>query len=258
MSGNGKKKSGNSTTALAKVGDQEYAILKAGIEALPEILQENIGAEGLSSFELDRIKIPAGGMQAWSIPTVDGEEVVKEFTGVIIYHKLGRVLWKDSLEDSGGGSPPDCSSDDSVTGIGDPGGDCAKCAFARFGSDPKGGKGQACKQVKQLFVMRANALLPVCVSLPPTSLAPAKKFLLRLASNGLPYYAVLVKFGLEKVNNTSGIEYSRAVLSVAQRLAPEQAAQFKQYSQSLRPHLDKVRISEEDYAGQEAADEAEV
>ena len=238
-----------SNTALARVGDKEYAILKAGMESLPEILRENIGSEGLSSFELDRIKIPAGGMQAWSIPTVDGEEVVKDFTGVIIHHTLGRALWKDSLEDSGGGSPPDCSSDDSITGIGDPGGECAKCAFSRFGSDPRGGKGQACKQVKQLFVIRENALLPVCVSLPPTSLAPAKKFLLRLASEGLPYYGVLVKFGLEKVNNGSGIEYSRAVLSVAERLATEQVAQFKQYSQSLRPHLEKVSIDEEDYAG---------
>ena len=242
MSDNGQ----SSSTALATVGNKEYAILKTGIEALPDILRENIGSEGLSSFDLDRIKIPAGGMQAWSIPGVDGEEVVKEFTGVVIYHKLGRALWKDSLEDSGGGSPPDCSSDDSITGIGDPGGDCAKCSFAKFGSDPKGGKGQACKQVKQLFVIRENALLPVCLSLPPTSLMPAKKFLLRLASNGLPYYGVLVRFGLEKVNNGSGIEYSRVVLNTAARLTAEQAAQFKQYSLSLRPHLDKVRFSDQD------------
>ncbi|KKM07744.1 hypothetical protein LCGC14_1730920 [marine sediment metagenome] len=228
-------------TALAKIGGQEFAIMMAGAEALPEILRENVGAEGLGSFDLDRVKIPSGGMQAWTIPGIEKDEIVESFTGVIIYHKLGRVYWAQGLEEGGGNSPPDCISDDCVTGIGEPGGKCSVCPFAQFGSN---GKGQACKQIKMLFVMRENALLPLCVSLPPTSLRGAKQYMLRLASNALPYYSVLTRFGLEKVNNASGIEYSKAVLSVAEKLTAEQAEQFKKISLQLRPHFDAVKVEE--------------
>ncbi|HDZ38112.1 MAG TPA: hypothetical protein ENH62_07485 [Marinobacter sp.] len=245
---NAKKKNG---TALAKIGDQEFAILKVGMAGMLESLRENIGDESLAPFELDRVKIPAGGTQAWTIPTVDGEIVAKDFTGVIVYHKLGRVYWRESIDDGGGNTPPDCCSDDNVTGIGEPGGECNKCPFAQFGSSNKG-KGQACKQVKLLFVVRETALLPIVVSLPPTSLKPAKQYMLRLASNALPYYSVLTRFGLEKAINGSGVDYSRAVLSLAERLNPEQAAQFKKLSQELKPQLDAVRVDQENPASTEA------
>lgn len=235
------------TTALTTVGDAEYAILKSSPDSVRELIRANVGPDGISAMDLDRIKIPAGGGQAWAIPTVDGEDVAKEFVGVIIHHKSGRLYWKEKYQ--GQGQPPDCVSDDGQTGVGDPGGDCARCPLAKFGSDANGGKGQACKQVKMLFVMRPGDLLPVAVSLPPTSLAGARKFLLRLASQALPFYAVAVRFALEKTKNSGGIEYSRVLLSVADRLAPEQASAMKAISEALRPHLDRVRVGAEDYSG---------
>ncbi len=240
MTKNGKKNG----TELMMIGNQEFAILKAGIAGMKESLQENIGDEGLSPFELDRVKIPSGGMQAWTIPGIEKDEIVPQFTGVIIYHRLGRVYWAQGIDEGGGNLPPDCSSDDSVTGIGEPGGECAACPFSKFGS---AGKGQACKQVKLLFVMREKALLPIVVSLPPTSIRPAKKYMLRLASRSLTYFSVLTKFSLEKANNEAGIEYSTAVLSVAEILSAEQIKQFRAISHDLRPHLDAVRVSQDDY-----------
>jgi len=242
--GNGKKETG-----LAVIGGQEFAILKAGIAGLNQSLAENIGAEGLSPFELDRVRIPAGGTKAWVIPGVDQDEVVGSFTGVIIYHKLGRVYWEKGLDEGGGNTPPDCSSDDSITGIGTPGGSCNKCPFAEFGSSKKG-KGQACKQLKLLFVMRENGMLPICVSLPPTSLRKAKQYMLRLASRSLPYYAVLTKFDLEEASNGEGIKYSRAVLTTASMLEPAQVEQFKRISMELRPYLQAVRVEPTDYAAE--------
>lgn len=252
---NGKKNgNGKKTTALAVVGQQEFAILKAEPDKLPELLRTNLGNDDLSVFDLDRIKIPAGGGQAWAIPTIDGEETVKEFFGVIIYHKNSRAYWVDEF--TGQGNPPDCSSDNGEMGIGEPGGECLQCPFGRFGSDPKGGKGQACKQLKQLFVIQPGDLLPVVVTLPPTSIRPAKKFLTRLASKGMVSCSVLVKFALEKTRNAGGIEYSRVVLSVAEQLTAEQTERFLQINATLQPYLDKVSVGAEDYVTED--EEAEV
>ncbi len=67
---------------------------------------------------------------------------------------------------------------------------------------PSGGRGQACKQIKQLFLLRGSLLLPEVVTLPPTSLKAAKQYLLKLTSQGVPYYAVVtridVKYWVEK------------------------------------------------------------
>ena len=185
------------TTALAVVGDETYAILKADGVNLPAIIAENIGESGLSPFDLDRIKMPSGEAPVWTIPTIDGEDAAREFTGVIVHHRKGRVYWATSLDDVGGGTPPDCSSDDCTTGQGEPGAACHECPFAQFGSDIKSGRGQACKEVHQLFVMLPDNLLPIVVALPPTSGRPARKFLLRLANKALPYYAVAVRFALD-------------------------------------------------------------
>lgn len=245
----GKKKNGNGKE-LAIIGDQEYAILKSGADQLPAILEENVGAEGLSSFDLDRIKIPAGGGISWEIPTIDGLETATTITGVVVFHKPTRVYWQEKFD--GQGQPPDCSSDDAVAGNGKPGGDCKKCSFAVFGS-AENKRGQSCKQVKQIFFITADSLLPKLMSLPPMSLGVARKFFLRLANKALPYYAVSIIFGLEKAKNQGGIEYSRVTMTVGERLTPDQVAKFKALSATLRPHLEQVRADAQDYTHEEEA-----
>lgn len=241
------KSNSKKETNLAVINGQQFAILKAGIGGLQESLKENIGDEGLTPFDLDRIRIPAGGSNAWSIPGIGEDEVVTSFTGVIIFHKMGRVYWEAAFGEGGGSTPPNCSSDESQVGIGTPGGNCLKCPLAEFGSAKSGNKkGQACKQIKMFFVMRPKGLLPVCVSLPPTSLRPAKKYMLRLASFSWPYYAILTKFELEQTANSEGIKYSKVKLSIAKDLSPQQAEQFKKLSHKLRPHLEAVQVQASD------------
>jgi len=253
--GNGKKIK-SKQAALAVIENREFAILKANPETLSAIIAENVGSEGLTPFDLDRIKIPSGGGIAWTLPTRNGEVPAKSFEGVIIFHKLGRAYWQEGMEESGGGSPPDCTSDDGQIGIGTPGGQCAKCPLAQFGSDPKGGRRQACKQMKQLFIMRDESLLPVVLTLPPTSLAAAKEFMLRrLAAYGRPFWSVLTRFSLEKDKNKAGIEYAKVNLEVVCDLSPEQSEFFKALKQQLEPTLRQVQITQEDYINTEEESE---
>src|SRR5690606_10620160 len=187
---------------------------------------------------------------------LEGSENVKAIEGVVVLWKSPRAYWKEDLESTGGGTPPDCASDDGLFGIGDPGGECAKCPFARFGSDSKSGRGQACKQFRLLFMVRPTDLLPLVVACPPTSIRPVKRYFLRLASQAVPFYGVITRLELTKTKNKDGISYSEVVPSVAKVLSKEERAKMKAYSEQLRPALERVQFNPAEYTAvdvQEAA-----
>jgi len=211
-----------------------FVIFNTGIEQIREAMEANVGDGGLTPGDFDRIKVPAGGATAWTIQGLDGEEILKEVAGIVVAWRDTRAYWSVPMEQSEGNMPPDCYSLDARTGTGKPGGDCHKCPLAQFGSD---GAGQACKLVRQLFLIREENLLPEIVNLPPSSIKPARQYFLRLASKGVPCYSVITKIGLEKTRNAQGIVYSRATFASGGRLGPEQARRAKEYAAMIEPFL---------------------
>lgn len=207
-----------------------------------EALKSNLEGETLSPMDLDRVTVPAGGGVSWCIPTLDGDENTQEIVGVIVGVQNCRAYWAGDF--SGGGDPPDCVSEDNVTGVGDPGGLCKNCPMAEFGSDSRG-KGQACKQIKRLFVLRPKSMLPLVVTLPPTSIRPATKYLLRLAGAGLKYQAAVTRITLEKTKNSEGISYSTAVFALAGNLDPGQAQAMDDYAKGMGPLLRRPVVAED-------------
>jgi hypothetical protein len=211
------------------------------LDAINAALSTNIGAGGLSEFDLPRIKMPAGGGLQWAVPTLEGEAMEPSIEGVIVLARDTRAYYSQPISETGGSQPPDCWSADGTTGSGKPGGACLACPLARYGS-AQGSRGQACKQIKQLFVLRGSLLLPEVVTLPPTSLKAAKQYLLKLTSQGVPYYAVVTRIGLERTRNAQGIAYSRAVLSFVRRLAPEEVGRAREYHEMLKPLVQRMTV----------------
>ena len=122
-----------------KAGETQWAITTVDTQVVGEILAESLGAGTLTPFDLDRILVPAGGGLSWSIPTPKGEQNVPKFQAVILHHHAGRSYWAlpfGEMEKQ----PPACTSLDGITGVGDPGGDCALCPKAAFGSKIVQGK----------------------------------------------------------------------------------------------------------------------
>lgn len=224
---------------------EDYMITDYDPQEVKDIVQDNIGGQDISEFDLDRITIPPGGATNWIVPTLEGEESQEAIEGVIVHWKNARAFWADSLEDSGGGTPPDCASDNAIIGKGEPGGLCDECPHAEFGSAANG-RGQACKMVRLLFVVQPDSLLPVVVSLPPTSLAVARKHFLRLAGRGVHYSNVVHRLTLERTKNDQGIAYSKIKMQIAKQLPPEMAKKFRQYGEMLKPVFEAVDISEQD------------
>ena len=218
-------------------------------EALATI-KENLGDHKLGALDLERVSIPAGGGKTWELPTLDGEtKTATDWSGIIIAWRDVRVYWSQQF--SGGGSPPDCSSDDAATGKGNPGGPCGTCPFAEFGTatrqDGTAGRGQACKQIIQVFVLVPGSWLPTVLSVPPTSIKLVRRYLTRLAAKALPYYGVVTSFGLDSDKSADGFKYSAVVPAVAKVLTGEERARARAFAQQFAPLVHTIELTDADY-----------
>lgn len=226
----------------------EYAIMKTDPNEVTSIIKENLGDnETMTIMDLTRVSVPSGGGTTWVVPDIDqpsGELETKEIVGVIIATKTTRQYWQQEYD--GAGSPPDCSSADGLTGIGDPGGVCADCPFNEFGSDPKGGKSKACSEKRLIFIAREHDFLPTVVAAPAGSLKNVKNYLVNLASKMRYAHSVYTALTLEKDKNEGGIVYSKIV---PKKLGDvEKPEVTKAYAKAIKPFLFQAaeRIARED------------
>jgi len=217
-------------------GADGYVALRSDPGEALAILRENMGGETITEFDLDRVKIPTGGGGFWEVPSMDGTEAVKTIEGVVIITKNVRAYWPLGMEEGSGSDPPQCSSPDAITGEGDPGGSCELCPFSKFGTGRPGREsGQACKQMRQLFLLLPGSVLPTVLTLPPTSLAPARKYFMRLASaQQTRYWQTITKISLEQVDGPNA-KYSRAVFSQGDALNAADAEAVSAYRSALEP-----------------------
>lgn len=240
-------------TAIVKA--EKYAITKFEEGDLRDIITENLGGGAISAQDLVRVTVPAGGSTTFRVPTLEGEDEKKEVYGIIIHIKNQRVYWAEPF--SGGGSPPDCISEDNLTGVGEPGGNCLTCPFAQFGTavrqDGNKGKGQACSQQRLLFVLQPDSLLPIAVKAPPSSLKATQSYLVQLTTDGVPKNAVITKITLARDKSSDGIEFSKLELQKAGEVPADTLKFIKGYAKEIRPHLDAAasRIAAESESTEE-------
>ena len=217
--------------ALKKV--ETFLALQSTPVGVLETVHENIGNDRITDRDLDRITVPLGGGLNWTVPTLEGEDTAKTLDGIIVHWTAPRAYWATGLE-AGGNAPPDCSSHNGEMGYGQPGGECFTCPLNQWGS-AEGGGGKACKEKRMLFLLRATDLLPIVIQAPSTSIQTVKKYLLRLASQGLPYWSVLTQLSLEKAQSSTGIAYSRIAPKSSGPVPEEQREKLAEYVAAIKP-----------------------
>jgi len=230
--------------------ETEYTLLNPeNMAQMMDVFQQNVGSDGISSLDLPRIKVAAGDTQVFKLQGLQGDETEKQLEGIILAWRKGRLYWKEDPNQPGARikRPPDCVSKDAVTGEGDPGGECALCPYAKFGSNPKGGRGQACKQIRQLLLVRPGESLPYLIAVPPTSLKPASQYFLMLWSRQVPFWAVTTKLQLDLVRNADGIEYSKIQFSLGRRLSPQEKGVLQPYQEKMSGLLSPMALDAGDY-----------
>jgi hypothetical protein len=195
---------------LPALRTESYQIMEAG-ELLRETLFENMGGDGMSVRDFDTVKVPTGGITVFTVPGPNGEEHMSEIEGVIIHHCTTRAYYKEEF--SGGGTPPDCSSPDGITGLGDIGDGsmeraCEGCPMNRFGSGKDDAK--ACSERRMIFVAMPERAFPIVIAAPPGSLSSTREYFRDLGKHHLKlYYNVVTRFTLRKERRKKGgMEYS--------------------------------------------------
>jgi hypothetical protein len=213
--------------------------------AVQEAFAINIASGTVSEFDLPRIKVMSGAA-LWLIPSLEGDETTPKIEGVIVFARDARVYYASK---DAGNVPPDCSSTDGITGHGKPGGECKSCPLAKWESAQEG-SGQACKQVKQLFFLRGESMFPEVVSLPPTSVKAARQFLVKLTTQGIPYYGALVAIELEKAQNAAGKPYGRASLKFLRRLSEDEQQRAVEFHRMCGQFAGRVQTTAADAAAE--------
>lgn len=229
------------STLPAVVAASNYALMRSESSGIAQAVQANLGSGGISPFELDNVHVPAGGTTTWEVPSLSGPQEVKDLEGIIVHWKTTRSYWSESYDDSGGGTPPECSSEDCVVGYGTPGGLCVACPLSKFGTARKGG-GQACRQMQLLFLVRESDHLPIVMVVPPSSLKEVKQYFLRLSMSGIAYHDVVTRLSLKKATNKGGLVYSAILPTMAAKLGPDEIAHVREYAKGLAPIFSAARI----------------
>jgi hypothetical protein len=135
----------------------------------------------------------------------------------------------------------------------------------QFGSAQKG-RGKACKEMRLVFMLMGEGMLPFVVVLPPTSIPTLKKYLTRLSNKGVKYTRVITSLGLTEAQNKDGIKFAQATFAVAKGkddkaivLDAASFAHVEEYSKSLQTAFEQAQaeftVTSDDYKADAAAAE---
>ena len=193
------------------------------------IITENLKNKPISRQSIDTIKSPSGGTLVFTIPSITGDDIEKELTGVILDYTTPRAYWEttDPVE----GTSPTCySSDGSLSSEGKA---CRNCVFNTFGSKEGETNAKACKESVELYLLRPDTIMPVIVRIPVSSKLLFQRYLTRLVSHMKPLCGVVTKITLEKATNKTGQAYAKFNFEAVETLSSEETQGMRAYGNHI-------------------------
>lgn len=256
------------TTDLVPI--TEYRALSTGVDAAQRI-KDALGGEEVSPFDLTQVRIPTGGASIFEIPSKIGEsKAEKRLEGVILFATSSRAYWDKKY--SGGSEPPTCSSPDGETAEPradetgatatipaqkDPDTGRLLCHTCKLGGPDAWGtainekgeptRGKACREMRQVFLLTPSKLLPVLLTLPPTSIQPWRGYLLGLADEEMSWQDIVTEVTLQKVTG-KGPDYSQAVFRPGTPLPDAEREQIAAYRAASEPVF--LRVARQTFVDQ--------
>lgn len=236
-------------TDLAQNNDStlaQYPVLNSeeSQDAL-EVIQENLGTSGVKVSDLLKVTVPPGGGKAFTIDDGEGTQCIPTLTGIIILAPEQNAYWNKPIEEAPN-DPPICFSADGINGLGDPfetgvveNHVCATCAHKGWGTDIKGGKGKACRDLRPLYLLQVGEYLPIIVQTSRTSLRRLSAYFSTLARKGIPYYAAVTEIGLTTEQKQGTPVYSVLTFACKEIVPRQLRPGLKEYQSALRFHAAK-------------------
>ena len=174
--------------ALARI--ETLAIQKIDVNNVISSLRES-GLTGFNPFQFDQIRVPGAGSLSYAVKTEDGE-VPMQYLDVVILHAHATRQYYSAAYDTKNpqASPPDCVSYDGSHGVGNPGGDCARCPLGKF----QGG----CNPGYFVYLLFPDRTMPVKFNVPRTSIANFEKYRNTVGMSGQFLNQLMTRISLEK------------------------------------------------------------
>lgn len=223
-------------------------------DLLAELQDELADLDEESGITCRTIKLPSGGALAYEVQGEEDDDVeyMKEIKGVIIFTHRMNAYWPGEYGNGDDSTKiPTCSSMDGKTGIVTETGEvceCERCPYNAYGSDTRGGKGKACKNMRRIYLVMDGDPNLYLLTVPPTSIKDVNKQLAKIIAGGTPYTGMVISFKLEKATNANGVAYSKVTVSKAGLLPPAIATQAKQMRSKVKEQYASMAITLGDYA----------
>lgn len=212
--------------------DEKFPLARLDPEQLAELITENLGNEAITRFDLELIHVSPGGAPGFVIEQGDDQDSEKTLECVMVHAHPARVFFKKSITEGGAGQVPDCGSQDGEDGLGDIGDgngvqrrSCLTCPKNVFGTDPKGGKGKACKEFRVLYLYREGrqGLFPSVLQIPPTSLRAFKDYGIWLVEHAHRRSTGIHKLSTTRKESAAGQPYSQIVFEFVRPMSQQEA-----------------------------------
>jgi len=236
------------TKAVATVPNykEAYPVLFSQVD-IGEAMRENFEGQEITPRELFfQVKMPAGGGTSFTTIDEEGNEVeVKEITGIILHIGNTRAYHVGKYGTPGADKVPVCSSEDAITGVGSPGGECAKCPMNEFKS-AENGKAKACSEYKPLYVLVPKIERPIAIRISSASFKKFKEYNTNLSMSGIKRYQVETVFSLIKVKGDS--DYAEIVLKKGNKITDPVALELiSVYRKNIIPFLEPQKPEQRPY-----------
>lgn len=242
-------------TELANLENFKIATRYEGLPPeLVEELKEQMSDLDDAGISCNVVKIPSGGGSAFEVQMggdPNDTEPMKELVGVVCFTHRMNAYWPEAYGSGEDGSQlPECSSMDGKTGLVVATGEirnCDTCPLNQYGTDVKGGKGKACKNMRRIYMMCNGDPTPYLLTVPPTSIKDVNKQLTRILAAGVPYTGMIMRFKLEKTKNANNVAYSKVIVEKAAPLPAGAAATILQLRREIKDQYSSMAITMDDY-----------
>jgi hypothetical protein len=201
---------------LTEAKNKAYSALSEQSEKALATL-DKISNSNFNISELPRLKMPSKEDNLFTIQASGFRKKVESVEGIVVAQNDIRFYWKKEKDNNT--HSPVCFSNDCISGLGTPGGDCTACSLAQFDLN----KGSSnCQKRKAVLILRREDILPLAFVAPPKSAKALSVYFLSLASNRVrPCFAV-TNFSLSRERSRTGILFSKINAQIKRLLSEEE------------------------------------
>lgn len=220
---------------LAKVMEESYADSRTGFDFKPQRVKVNKDSQTFAD--------PFGN-------------AVDELRGIMIFKQKVRALW----DRKSGENAPLCSSLDCVIGTRRDGTTqaCVGCPANEWGSGKSEGgqemRGKACKEMRRIYLLQLGNLLPVLVTLPPTSIKPWDDYCSARLTQKLTDLSAEVIMRLVP-GKAGGYTFSVIQPKVGSRIPAAELLRYNDIRKQFVSSWEKAAVTDDDYSADDG-DEA--